>query len=93
MTLILKLDLDMVKMYLHTKNEVVQKMDTKIDRQTDIQTDTTENTTYPHKRVVKMFQYFQTMYHLKTKNNQIVPDYIRRRHQEQCTHPKKSTSR
>ena len=48
MTLILKLDLHMVKMYLHTKNEVsmsrVQKLwleqtETQTDRYTDTQTD------------------------------------------------------
>ena len=48
MTLILKLDLHMVKMYLHTKNEVsmsrVQKLwleqtETQTDRHTDTQTD------------------------------------------------------
>ena len=44
MTLILKLDLDMVKMYLHTKNEVSMSRGSKViawtDRQTDTQTDT-----------------------------------------------------
>ena len=43
MTLILKLDLDMVKMYLHTKNEVFYVKGFKIyslNRQTDRQTDT-----------------------------------------------------
>ena len=30
MTLILKLDLDMVKMYLHTKNEVSMLRDSKV---------------------------------------------------------------
>ena len=44
MTLILKLDLDMVKMYLHTKNEVSMlrgsKTETQTDRHTDRQTDT-----------------------------------------------------
>ena len=48
MTLILKLDLHMVKMYLHTKNKVsmsrVQKLwlgqtETQTDRHTDTQTD------------------------------------------------------
>ena len=47
MTLILKLDLDMVKMYQHTKNEVsmlehskvIARMDTQTDRQTDRQID------------------------------------------------------
>ena len=47
MTLILKLDLDMVKMYLHAKNEVfmsrgskvIARTDRKTDRKTDRQTD------------------------------------------------------
>ena len=60
MTLILKLDLDMVKMYLHTKNEVsllrgpkvIAWTDRNTDTQTDTQTDMTENITYPHTRVV-----------------------------------------
>ena len=64
MTLILKLDLDMIKMYLHTKNEVSMSSGSKViawtDRNTDRQThrqthrhtDMTENITYPHTRVV-----------------------------------------
>ena len=60
MTLILKLYLDMVKMYLHTKNEVSMSRSSKVivwtdrntDTQTDTQTDMTENITYPHTRVV-----------------------------------------
>ena len=66
MTLILKLDLDMVKMYLHTKNEVSMSRGSKIiaqtdrnmdrqtetDRQIDRQIDMTENITYPHTQVV-----------------------------------------
>ena len=40
MTLILKLDLDMVKMYHHTKNEVSMSRHSKATAQTDIQTDT-----------------------------------------------------
>ena len=43
MTLILKVDLDMVKMYLHTKNEVSMLRGSKViawtDRNTDTQTD------------------------------------------------------
>ena len=54
MTLVLKLDLDMVKMYLHTKNEVpsysgskVYSLNRQTDRQTDIQTHThTDRQTY-----------------------------------------------
>ena len=58
MTLILKLDLDMVKMYLHTKNEVSMSSGSKViawtdrNRQTHRQTDMTENITYLHTRVV-----------------------------------------
>ena len=59
MTLILKLDLDMVKMYLHTKNKVSMSSVSKViawtdrhtDRQTHRQTDMTENITYPHTRL------------------------------------------
>ena len=70
MTLILNLDLDMVKMYLYTKNEVSMWRGSKViawtdihteswtegwtDRQTNGQTDMTENITYPHTRVVKI---------------------------------------
>ena len=62
MTLILKLDLGMVNIYLHTKNEVsmsrVQKLqpeqtETQTDTQTHRHTDMTENITYLHTRVVK----------------------------------------
>ena len=70
MTLILKLDLDMIKMYLHTKNEVPmwsssnvivwadrhtdRQTDGQTDRRTDGQTDTNKNITYLHLRVVKI---------------------------------------
>ena len=39
MTLILKFDLDMVKMYHHTKNEVSMSRHSKVISQTDTQTD------------------------------------------------------
>ena len=58
MTLIFKLELDMIKMYLHAKNEVSMSSDSKgysLNRQktqTHRQTDTTKNITYPHTRVV-----------------------------------------
>ena len=64
MTLLLKLDLDIVKMYLYTKNEVsmgsgskvIAWTDTYSDRHTEThrhrQTDVTENISYPHMRVV-----------------------------------------
>ena len=65
MTLILKLDLDIDKMYHHTKNEVSMPRHSKfiaqMDRQTHIHTDTHrqtdrqyENITFPHTRAVKM---------------------------------------
>ena len=48
MTLILKLDLDMVKMYHHTKNEVSMSSHSKViaqtDRHTHRQTDTHRKT-------------------------------------------------
>ena len=69
MTLILKLDLNMVKMYLHAKIEVSMSRGSKViactdrntdrqthrqtDTQTNTQTDMTENIIYPHTRVVK----------------------------------------
>ena len=39
MTLVLKLDLDMVKMYHHTKNEVYMSRLSKVIARTDTQTD------------------------------------------------------
>ena len=48
MTLVLKLDLDIVKIYLHTKNEVLSYNGSKViartDRQTHRQTDTKKQT-------------------------------------------------
>ena len=56
MTLILKLDLDMVNMHLYTKNEIPSYSGSKVvartDRHTDKHTDPTEIITYPHTRVV-----------------------------------------
>ena len=59
MTLILKLDLDMVKMYYHAKNEVSMSMDSKVLAQTDTYTHTYaqtdrqyKNITFPHMRAV-----------------------------------------
>ena len=60
MTLILKLDLDIVKMYHHTKNEVSMSTGSKViartDRQTDRHTHTHTHTTktlpLPHTREV-----------------------------------------
>ena len=51
MTLILKLDLNTVKLYLHTQNEVPMWSSLKVLAWTDGQTDMTENITYPHSRV------------------------------------------
>ena len=50
MTLILKIDLDMVKMYLYIKNEVSMWRDLKVIVWTygHTQTDMIENITYPH---------------------------------------------
>ena len=54
MTLILKLDLDMVKMYHHTKNEVSMSTPSKViaqtDRQTHTHTHTTKTLPLPHTR-------------------------------------------
>ena len=44
MTLVLKLDLDIVKMYHHTKNEVSMSTPSKVIAQTDTQTDTDTHT-------------------------------------------------
>ena len=52
MTLILKLDLDMVKMYPYTKNEIPSYSSSKVIAQTDTQTDSTEIIAYPHMRMV-----------------------------------------
>ena len=64
MTFVLKFDLDIVKMYVCTKDEtptctcskVIARTDTQTDRwtdtQTDTQTDSTEIITYPHTRMV-----------------------------------------
>ena len=57
MTLVLKLDLDMVK-YHHTKNEVSMLRHSKVIACTDTQTDTHtqyENITFPHTRAVKIY--------------------------------------
>ena len=74
MTLVLKLDLDMVKMYHYTKNEVsmlrhsrvIACTDKQTDRQIDTQTDRQyENITFPHRRVVNIN--FPILEHLKKK--------------------------
>ena len=60
MTLILKFDLDIVKMYHHTKNEVsmssgskvIAQTDTQTHRHTDKHTDMTKTLPLPHTREV-----------------------------------------
>ena len=57
LTLIHKHELDMLKMYLHTKNKVSRSMLSKMSApagQTDTQTDATELITMPHLHVVTM---------------------------------------
>ena len=55
MTLVLKLDLDMVKMYHHTKNEISMSRHSKVIARTDTETDKQyENITLPHTRTVIM---------------------------------------
>ena len=49
MILVLKLDLDIIKMYLCTENEVPSFSGSKV---ADTQTDSTEIITYPHMRMV-----------------------------------------
>ena len=49
--LILKLDLDMVKMYHHTKNEVSMSNYSKVIALTDTHTDTTKTLPPPHTRI------------------------------------------
>ena len=72
MTLILKLDLDIIKRYVCTKNEASTFNSSKViagtdrytdrqihiqtDRHTDRQTDSSENITYPHTRMVTKLQ-------------------------------------
>ena len=72
MTLILKLDLDIVKMYHHTKNEVSMstaskviaqtdthtQIDTQTDRHTHTHTDTMKTLPLPHTREVNMMNTF-----------------------------------
>ena len=57
-TLILKLDLDMVKMCLYAENEIPSHSGSKViaqtDRHTDRQTDLTEIITYTHTRMIKI---------------------------------------
>ena len=58
MTLILKLDLDGVKMYHHTKNEVSMSRHLEVNRHIDRHTHTHrkyENITFPHTRAVMLY--------------------------------------
>ena len=64
MTLILKLDLDIVKMYNHTKNEVSMSTASKsyspnrhTDTQTDRHTNTMKTLPLPHSREVNIWKY------------------------------------
>ena len=57
MTLVLKLDLDMVKILYHTKNEVSMSKHSKVLAQADRHEDRHrqyENITFPHMRAVKI---------------------------------------
>ena len=59
MTLTLKLNLDMVKMYHHTKNEVSMSRHSKVIAHTHTHTHTHthyDNITFPHTRAVIIFQ-------------------------------------
>jgi len=54
MTLIYKLDLKILKLYLHTKNKLSRSRISKVTvLQTDRQTDATKCITKPHSQVVK----------------------------------------
>ena len=63
MTLVHELDLDIVKMYQHAKNEVSRSRHSKVRVRTDThkhthrQTDTSENSTFPLSRSV-IIHYF-----------------------------------
>ena len=52
MTLILKHDLDIVKMYVGTENKVPSFGSSEVIAWTDTQTDSTEIIAYPHERMV-----------------------------------------
>ena len=59
-TLVLKLDLDIVKIYLYILNEVTSSSGSMLwleqtDRQTDRQTDLTEVITYSYERIIKLY--------------------------------------
>ena len=55
MTLVLNLDLDMVKMYHHTQNEVYMSRHSKVIACTDTHTHRQyENITFPHMRAVNI---------------------------------------
>ena len=79
MTLILKLDLNMVKMYHHTKNEVSMSRHSKVialtDRQTGRHTHTHtqyENITFPHTWVVIKGDETHFRYYQRFKRSQMI---------------------
>ena len=70
MNLVLKLDLDMIKMYHHTENEVSMSRHLKVIARTDTQTHTQthrhhENITLPRTRGAKNITICYTMFLLK----------------------------
>ena len=71
MTLILKFDLDMVKMFLYTKYEVTSYSSSKViawtDTQIDTQTDLCEIITYPHTDGKNLL--FRTTVHTRPLSN------------------------
>ena len=54
MTLILRLGLDMVKVYLYAEHELLNYSGSKVIAWTDRHTDLTEIITYPHTRMVNI---------------------------------------
>ena len=66
MTLILKYNLDMVKMYHHTENEVSMSRHSEFIAQTHRQTQRQyENITFPHTQVVIIEKIFMEQYIMK----------------------------
>ena len=61
MTLVLRFDLDIVKMNVSTENEVPSFSNAKVSEQIHRQTDLTEIITYPHVRMVTIMT-FSMMY-------------------------------
>ena len=72
MTLILKHDLDMNKMYHHIKNEVSMSRHSKVIAQTDRQTDTQTHTcTHTHRHTYRQYEHitFPHTRAVKIENN------------------------